>query len=273
MAVYASPEAKADLQAQAKTLYDACWVAKKLEAVQQCTAFMELAEAHRGLVESIELATAYIRRGVGYKDIGLLEEYELDFAFSETIRKRLVSSGPDASLPPMRVGKTIASGMTAQLQDRDDCAYGETPDVIIGGCTVLINADRSGVAALTNKQRAIVYELRANAFIQKKKPSLAVEDLKEAVALVPDDAERHISLGMAYHRMRAYRRALESLNTAFAMGSSNADAYYVRGLTQIGLEKYAAAVDDLTAAIQINPTRSDYHAALKEAREKLAKTG
>jgi tetratricopeptide (TPR) repeat protein len=84
-------------------------------------------------------------------------------------------------------------------------------------------------------------------------------------------AKAYCNRGVAYYRLRDYKKAIDSFNKAIELDPKNADAYYNRGRAHGHLGNYRQAIEDNTAAIGLNPQDRDAYNNRGIAYRKMGK--
>jgi tetratricopeptide (TPR) repeat protein len=157
-----------------------------------------------------------------------------------------------AAVCRLRLGNPGAAraGLTACLSQRPDFFY----SYLLRGLDLNPNRyARYGV--LVNRG---VLRVRGNRLGE------AVDDLRRAVELLPDQPEAHIDLAQAYHRQKKWNDAARALERAIRLVSQPAAIYRTRA--RLALERKAAgaeeaALADLQRAIEAeSPGRAEDHA-------------
>ena len=82
-------------------------------------------------------------------------------------------------------------------QDKRLCVSGSTPDIVIGGCTRLIQSGR-----LNDKNLAIAFNSRGAAYRKIGQYDRAIRDYDEAIRLKPDFAKALRNRAQAYKNKR-----------------------------------------------------------------------
>jgi Flp pilus assembly protein TadD len=90
----------------------------------------------------------------------------------------------------------------------------------------------------------------------------AMEHLKKALLINPDDAEVHHNLGIYYGRLGEYERAGMELQTALKLDPENAKARYNLGNVHDRQGSYGEAEAEYRAAVEINPGFAEAHGGL-----------
>ncbi|MEI6043803.1 MAG: tetratricopeptide repeat protein [Chloroflexota bacterium] len=106
----------------------------------------------------------------------------------------------------------------------------------------------------TPEDRALLYKLRALAFLQLKKYLAAAQDATAALRFAPSDALTYEIRGHAGLLMGQWMRAKADFDSAIWMGADSSDsAFFSRGLVQLQLGSLANAGQDFGKAFQLNP--------------------
>lgn len=118
-----------------------------------------------------------------------------------------------------------------------------------------------GMAHTDKGNSALTHGMKRDA---KTEYELAIEDYKKALALDPEDAKTHSNLGIVYHHLQDYDKAIENLTWAIERLSkvSNLDAddaktfsnsLYYRGRSYAMTRKFYLAKKDFEKILSINP--------------------
>lgn len=91
------------------------------------------------------------------------------------------------------------------------------------------------------------------AFYQNKNDSLAVASWKKALEIIPEDAEVHNFMGLAYHRLNDLASAENEFSMAVKYDTSYYQAMNNLGMMQFYRGKYFTAKENFESALQINP--------------------
>ncbi len=94
-------------------------------------------------------------------------------------------------------------------QDNRQCGGDPNPDIEIGGCTRLIQSGR-----FNNKNLAIIFHNRGNAYNSKGQYDRAIRDYDAAIRLKPDDADALNGRGIAKFYLARFGDAIPDLKTA-----------------------------------------------------------
>jgi eukaryotic-like serine/threonine-protein kinase len=104
--------------------------------------------------------------------------------------------------------------------------------------------------AQLSRARALVYQSSTNPPAVAEAARHAAE---RALALAPMRPEGHQALGMYYHALKDYRRALTEDSTALALASGNAELLADVGMTEAFLGRWEAARGHLEQAARLDP--------------------
>ena len=112
----------------------------------------------------------------------------------------------------------------------------------------------------TNDHMAIAYVQRAlcqmkmNGYDASKgvdtslKYAKALDDMKKAVSLDPDNAYLHYDLGNLYAENKEFAKAIDEYTVAISKNANLAEAYYNRGLARMKADNRKAGIADLSKA-------------------------
>lgn len=80
----------------------------------------------------------------------------------------------------------------------------------------------------------------------------AIIDLQKSIELSPDEFgyRANGNIGLIYHKMGDYEKALEAFNESMSYDDTKADVFYFRGETYTALEDYNSAIADYQTAIE-----------------------
>ena len=98
------------------------------------------------------------------------------------------------------------STASAQSQRWDWCNGNNDalPDLVISGCTAVIQSGKEGA-----KELAVAFHNRGNAFRIKLEYDRAIKDYDQAIKLDPKDNDLYVDRGWAYHQKGDFDRAIE----------------------------------------------------------------
>jgi len=109
---------------------------------------------------------------------------------------------------------------------------------------------------------------RARADFAAGRTAEAIAQMREAVALAPDDAEAHFALGAMLLRTERVDEAEPELARATALAPRNARMLAAHGLALRAQRKWGSAESALLRALLLEPNDTSTIAALGEARER-----
>lgn len=95
---------------------------------------------------------------------------------------------------------------------------------------------------------------------KNEEDSLAIASWQQALQIIPDDAEVHNFVGIAYHKMNKIYEASRAFRAAVELDSSYYEAANNYGYTQFLLYKYPEAKSAFELALEANP---DFEPAIK----------
>jgi tetratricopeptide (TPR) repeat protein len=95
------------------------------------------------------------------------------------------------------------------------------------------------------------YYNRGRVYLFLERYNEALADLQKAVELHPGEFgyRANGNIGLIYHKMGEYDKALEAFNESMSYDDAKADVFYLRGETYTALEDYNAAIADYQAAL------------------------
>ncbi|MFN6498402.1 MAG: tetratricopeptide repeat protein [Nostoc sp. DedQUE01] len=107
-------------------------------------------------------------------------------------------------------------------------------------------------ASLEDKWRAVALDWRSYIYSQSNQYSKALEDLNEAIKLVPEEVEYLTVRGMTYCQMQRYQEALLDFNRVIELNPNYQWAIANRGITYRLMSYYDEALQDLNRAIKLD---------------------
>ncbi|MEH1970082.1 tetratricopeptide repeat protein [Nostoc sp.] len=109
-------------------------------------------------------------------------------------------------------------------------------------------------ASLEGKWRAVALDWRSYIYSQSNQDSKALEDLNQAIKLVPEEVEYLTVRGMTYCQMLRYQEALLDFNRVIEVNPNYQWAILIRGVTYRLMKRYQEALQDFNRAIQLDPS-------------------
>jgi tetratricopeptide (TPR) repeat protein len=97
---------------------------------------------------------------------------------------------------------------------------GASPDLVIGACTVIIEAGQE-----TTKDLAGAFVNRGAAYRDKREYDRAIQDFDQAIGLDPNNTRAFYSRGIAHNSKREYDRAIQDFDQAIRLDPNNAPAF------------------------------------------------
>ena len=170
----------------------------------------------------------------------------------------------------LAVAAVIVSAATAfaQSAERWDWCNGKndaSPDLIVSGCTAVIQSGKEGA-----KDLAIAFYNRGTAFRIKSEFDLAIADYDQSIKLDPKAYDPYVDRGWAYHLKGDFDRAIENHSEAIKLDNENERAFIMRGAAWQRKGDYDRAIHDNDEAIRINPKNANaYMTRGNDYREKL----
>jgi tetratricopeptide (TPR) repeat protein len=147
---------------------------------------------------------------------------------------------------------SCAPAPMAQVISKDwhQCTGGEggNPDVIIAGCTAVIQAHTDPPRRL-----AIALNNRGVAFKAKGDFDHALQDYDLSLQLDPYTANHYNNRGIIYRIKGDLARAVQEYGKAIALRPDYIPAYYNRALASLDMGQLENALADLNFVLQVNP--------------------
>ena len=138
---------------------------------------------------------------------------------------------------------TPAAALTRQQIRWCEGSGGATPDMMIGGCTAVIQSGR-----LNTRQLALAFGNRCSAYTSKQDYNRAIADCNQAIRLEPSNSARYIDKANVHGAMHNYALAAEDYHEALRRSRGNKDAW-------VGICRMQALAGETTSAI-INCSRA-----------------
>nr|MBD2364985.1 tetratricopeptide repeat protein [Anabaena minutissima FACHB-250] len=162
-------------------------------------------------------------------------------SFAKRWAERMIQAGKDTDIAEIQHwGEQLANGLKAYEEKQYEIA------------------DEMFTALLSNtflevKWRAVALDWRGHVYTQSKQYSKALDDLTEAIQLVPEEAEYLVNRGWTYRLMERYQEALADYNRAIEINPKDDWAIASRGETYRLMKLYQEALADFDRAIELNP--------------------
>ncbi len=230
------------------------------ERAEHCNEKDNLAQAIEEYTQSIrhypDFEDAYIKRGVAYARLGQFEKGlgDLDYGIS---------------LSPDNIGA---------YSDRGLCRYywGDLKGAFEDFEYVLSRDNEFHAPALTNRAQA-------RAHIDDYHG--AVDDISNAMQLVPNDFRLYTNRAAMYIKMELYDKAITDLNHALKLNPDDLGAYMNRGIAKLRNNDFDGALNDFSVVLEHNPKNQkalmnklnvraqlhEFHAAIEDARHDFSK--
>lgn len=143
-------------------------------------------------------------------------------------------------------------------------------------------ADRGGSGAASasvrakaregGNQDAVVSKVnRANQLLSQGSPAEAVQVLKEALTLNPDDEDIHYNLGLAYTRLGQLDEAVHHYHEALRIFPNYVEAHNNLGNVLMRAGKAEEAIDQFELAVKIKPDYASAHNNLGTALQRAGR--
>lgn len=161
--------------------------------------------------------------------------------FAERWAERMIQAGKDTDLAEIqRWGEKLADGLKAYEEEHYEIAA----EIF----TALLSN-----TFLEVKCRAVALDWRGRAYTKSNQYSKALEDLTEAIKLVPNEAEYLADRGNTYSLMKRYEEALPDFNRAIELNPKYDWAIEYRNYIYRLIKRYEEALQDCQRAIELNP--------------------
>ncbi|WP_392530248.1 tetratricopeptide repeat protein [Nostoc sp. C117] len=106
---------------------------------------------------------------------------------------------------------------------------------------------------LEDKWRAVALDWRSYIYCQSNEYSKALEDLTQAIKLVPEEVEYLTVRGMTYCQIQRHQEALQDFNRVIELNPNYQWAIANRGIAYRVMKRYQEALQDFNRAIQLDP--------------------
>jgi tetratricopeptide (TPR) repeat protein len=160
--------------------------------------------------------------------------------FAKRWAERMVKAGKDIDVAEIqRWGEQLSNGLKAYDEEQYEIA--------VEMFTALLSN-----TFLEVKWRAVALKWRGDVYTKSNQYSKALEDLKEAIQLVPDEAEYLSDRGNTYRLMQYYQEALLDFDHAIELNPQYNRAIALRGYTYRAMKRYQEALLDFDRAIEPN---------------------
>jgi tetratricopeptide (TPR) repeat protein len=130
----------------------------------------------------------------------------------------------------------------------DRCVGHESPDLVIEGCSEIIDEGRQAPAIL-----ATAHNNRGVAYKVKGEYDLALKDYDQAIQLNPNSASHYNNRGIIYRLKHDYDRAISDYDEAIWLKSDYVAAFYNRALAYVDKGEYDHALADFGVVLQFKP--------------------
>lgn len=129
---------------------------------------------------------------------------------------------------------------------------GTLPDLVIAGCTAMIQMEREPQA-----NRVVAFNNRGLAHARKRDDARAIADYDEAIRLGPQYALPFSNRGDAHTRQGDFTRAISDFDQAIRIDPQYAPAFFGRALAYHRLSNFTRAIADYDEAIRLDPQTSE----------------
>jgi len=130
----------------------------------------------------------------------------------------------------------------------NQCVGHETPDLVIEGCSEIIEEGGQAPAILgtAHNNRGVAYKV-------KGEYDLALKDYDQAIELNPSVASHYNNRGIIYRLKHDYDRAIADYDEAIWLKSNYVEAFYNRALAYVDKGDYGGALADFGVVLKFNP--------------------
>jgi tetratricopeptide (TPR) repeat protein len=128
----------------------------------------------------------------------------------------------------------------------------DVPDVIVFGCSAIINSGNEPKAKL-----AIAYIYRGIAYYRKDDYESSITDFGKAIALNPKEPLAHFNRGISYAAKGNLPQAIIEYSKAIKMNPKHVNSYINRGAAYFYLGKKEEALNDYRKALDLKPDDAD----------------
>ena len=130
----------------------------------------------------------------------------------------------------------------------DRCVGHESPDLVIEGCSEMIDEGKQAPAILAtaHNNRGVAYKVKGDY-------DLALKDYDQAIQLNPNSASHYNNRGIIYRLKHDYDRAIADYDEAIWLKSDYVAAFYNRALAYTDKGEYDHALTDFGVVLQFNP--------------------
>jgi tetratricopeptide (TPR) repeat protein len=198
-------------------------------------------------------ADALYGRGLAKQGRGDAAEGEADMA-----RAKEIDSGVAERFERYRV---LASSAASGGDLRQHCLAGPKMglklDVLIKGCTAVIQSGRGTKAGLRAVSLAEAFYYRGLAYLLKREYDRAIADFGEAIRIEPDLAGAYFSRGMAFTAVGDHRQAADTYTALIGIRPNDAGAHAARAEAYRLLGESARAIADFGQALRLDPRNTE----------------
>jgi TPR repeat protein len=134
-----------------------------------------------------------------------------------------------------------------------DCEMGSNADIVINGCSHLIDSNRINGQAPTDEQLALVHKNRGEAHFNIEQYEPALSDFQQAIRRDPALAVAYADRGAIHYIKKDYKAAIADTDQAIKLDPTLPKSYFYRALAQEALGNFSEAISDYTRVIESNP--------------------
>jgi tetratricopeptide (TPR) repeat protein len=147
--------------------------------------------------------------------------------------------------------------------DIADC-NSDQPQLVISGCTALIDAGKANKQAL-----AVAFFNRGNALDDAGDHEKAIADYDSAIKLKPDYADGYLNRGMAKESTKDYDGAIADYSEVVKLDPSYAKAFYARARAYEAKGDLQQALAGYQEAAKLVPDSAKLQQKIVEIQQKL----
>ena len=144
-----------------------------------------------------------------------------------------------------------ATGATQAMENNENtmrCKQGTSPDLIINGCTAVIQSGRE-----TTRNLANAFIDRGAAYEDKGDDDRAMQDFDAAIRLDPNLALAYSNRGTFYRNRGDNDRAVQDYDQAIRLNPDYSWPYFGRGIIEFQRGEFSQSATDFSRSAQLRP--------------------
>ena len=145
------------------------------------------------------------------------------------------------------MSRSVVVAQTSKEWRQCSGAEGAIADVIIGGCSAMIQAGQG-----SPKQLATAFNNRGVAYKSKGEFDRALEDYNQAIILNPSFASAYNNRGVIYRLKGDYNRAIRDYDEAIWLDNNIPALFYNRAIAYSEKQDYDHAIEDFEMVLRFN---------------------